>query len=167
MTLSLFRACALGAGLVASTGAFASQADCDLVARSMLAVTEQPSVRQAVTTNGKETGPTSILLTDAMHVQTDPNGKWVRMPIDAAARRKMVEMGLKALPLSDCKVDGSRTVNDVGVDAYSYKQPDPLKPGQMSQTTILIGADGLPRRLDLLDGQAMVFQYGDFKAPTP
>lgn len=167
MIPTLFRACALGLGLAASTGALASQADCDVVAKSMLAVTEQPSVRQAMTTGGKETGPTSILLKDAMHVRSDPGAAWVRMPIDAAARRKLVEVGLKTLPLSDCMVAGQRAANDVGVDAYSYKQPDPLKPGEMNQTTILIGADGLPRRLDLSDGTAILFEYGDFKAPTP
>lgn len=154
---------AFGAWLFASPAALAGQADCDAIAKSMLAVAEQPSVRQSLTPDG----PNSILLKDALYVQQAGAKTWVKMPIDATARRMMVEEGLKSLPLGDCRAAEAQTLNGEELDVYDYTQPNPLQPGAVSATRLLIGrSDGLPRRLDLGAGAAMTFEYGDFQAPA-
>ncbi|WP_020178248.1 hypothetical protein [Methylopila sp. M107] len=169
MRFGLVRSSAIGVCLLASAPAFAGQAECDLIAKSMLAVADQPAVRQTVDLGaGKGEGMSSILLKDAIYVREEPNAAWRKMPFTAAMRKTMAEKALVSLPLSDCAEGSADAANGVAVKSYGFKQPDPLKPGSKSSSSILIApSDGLPRRMDLTDGSAMVFEYGDFKAPTP
>ncbi len=156
----------IAAALLSPTAALAGQAECDAIAKAMLAVPDQPAVRQVVTLGPNEAGPTSILLKDAMYLKENASKAWIKAPIDAGKRRVMAEAGLKVLPLSACERAGGEAVDGVAVDVYSYSQANPMKPGDKASGRILIGAaDGLPRRMDMPGGMAMTFEYGDFKAP--
>lgn len=168
MNVRPLRISAIGACLLISSAAFAGTVECDAVAKAMLAVPDQPGVRQVMTLGPTESGPTSIQLKDAMYMREDASKPWIKAPIDARKRRAMAQAGLKTLPLSACMKTASETLDGVAVDVYSFSQANPLKPGETGPSRILIGsADGLPRRMDMPGGMAMTFEYGDFQAPTP
>lgn len=168
MKSRLARAALLACALASPATAFAGPAECDAISKAMLAVPDQPGVRQVMMLSPTQAGPTSILHRDAMYMREDEAKAWMKVPLDAGKRRAMAEAGLKALPLSDCQSAAGETLGGVAVSVYAFKQPNPLKPGDMASSRILVGAsDGLPRRMDLPDGMAMTFEYGDFPAPTP
>ncbi|MDR4306161.1 hypothetical protein IHQ68_05960 [Chelatococcus sambhunathii] len=168
MRFRLPRAALLACALASPATAFAGPSECDAIVKAMLAVPDQPGVRQVIMLSPTQAGPTSILHKDAMYIREHEAKAWMKVPLDAAKRRAMAEAGLKALPLNDCQSADGETLGGVAVNVYAFKQRNPLKPGGMASSRILIGAsDGLPRRMDLPDGMAMSFEYGDFPAPTP
>lgn len=140
---------------------------CDLVAASMLKVGEQPGVHQK---NFGGAPPRviseAISLKDAMYMREGGEGPWRRIAVDQAKRRDLAGQALKAAPLSQCAGPRSSTQDGVPLQAYTFSQPDPTSPGQLTTSTLWVGADGLPRRM-LLDGASyQTMEYGDFPAPT-
>jgi hypothetical protein len=144
-------------------------ADCTTLAKAMTAVEAEPGVRQKLFT-GKAVGETllveTIKLPDAMYQRPVENALWRRVPLDAAQRKENSEKMLTQLPLSDCS--GPRALMDgaVPVQAFDYSQPDPMKSGTVTRSTLWIGADGRIRRLVLQDGMYQTFEYGAFEAPA-
>lgn len=169
MTFGLKLASAIGACLGVSSAAFAGESECDVVVKAMLAVNDQPSVRQTMMTkDNAEPLMASILLKDAMYIQQGAAQPWRKLAMGAPMRRKLAEHALVSLPISDCATGAQETVNGAAASAYSFSQPNPLKPGEKAASTILIGfADGLPIHMDLTDGSQMLFEYGDFQPPVP
>lgn len=141
-------------------------ADCSVVAAAMIAVEGVPGVRQRLfaAEGGAVIGET-LKLADAMYQRGGGTEAWRRIPFDAAKRRSVAESAMRALPLSDCT--GPRAGDDGGiaVRVYDYAQPDPMKPGTKSRTTLWLDAEGRIRRQILQNGSHYVFDYGSFQAP--
>ena len=139
---------------------------CDLVAKAMLKVGEQPGLRQ---TTFIGTPPRimaeAVSLKDAMYVREGGRGAWRRVGFDQDRRRTMAENALKSMPLSECSGPKSVTEGGVPYEAYSYRQPDPLKPGAFASGAIWLGTDGLLRRTVIDDSTYQTVEYGDFPAP--
>jgi hypothetical protein len=150
-------------------GSSSALADCAKIAQAMIAVEEAPGVRQKLFA-GKAAGDAmqleSLKLEDAMYLRQGDGGTWRRVPFNAAQRREKSEKMLKALPLSDCAGPRAAADGAVPVQVFDYSQPDPLKGGAKSRSSIWLGADGRIRRLLLEDGSYQTFEYGAFEAPV-
>ena len=131
----------------------------------MRAFSEQPSIRQS--TYDKDTLlMQSISLKDAMYIREGGDGPWRKVPFDLDKRKQMAEQALKSMPPSDCSGPRPETRDGVAVNIYSYKQPNPMKPGEFTSSSLWIGrADGLPRRMVLSDTSYQSIEYGTFAAP--
>jgi len=138
---------------------------CEPLIKAMRAFSEQPSIRQS--TYDKDTLlMQSISLKDAMYVREGGDGPWRKVPFDLDKRKQMAEQALKSMPPSDCRGPRAETRDGVAVDIYSYKQPNPMKPGEFTSSSLWIGrADGLPRRMVLSDTSYQSIEYGAFSAP--
>jgi hypothetical protein len=138
---------------------------CETLIKAMRAFSDQPGIRQ--NTYEKDTlRLQSISLRDAIYLREGGDGPWRKMPFDLEKRRQMAEEALKSMPPSDCTGPRTETRDGVEVDIYSYKQPDPMKPGQFTSSSLWIGrADGLPRRIVLSETSYQSIEYGTFAAP--
>ena len=138
---------------------------CEPLVKAMRAFSEQPSIRQS--TYDKDTLlMQSISLKDAMYVREGGNGPWRKVPFDLDKRKQMAEEALKSMPPSGCSGPRAETRDGVAVNIYSYKQPNPMKPGEFTSASLWIGrTDGLPRRMVLSDTSYQSIEYGTFAAP--
>lgn len=157
------------AGIIAILLPEAAEANavCDLVARAMLLVHEQPAVHQK-TMDGQppRIQAEAISLKDALYVREGGEGPWRRVGVDQAKRREMAAEGLKRVPLSDCAAQTTIREGSVSLDIYTYRQPNPLKGEQLPLGTIWIGPDGLPRRIGFGETSYQTMEYGDVSAPS-
>lgn len=140
-------------------------ADCEKIAKAMIAVEEASGVRQKMFT-GAALQAESLKLGDAMYLRQADQAKWRRVPFDAAQRKEKAEKMLKLLPLSDCAGPRALTDGAVPVQAFDYAQPDPIDSKGKSRGSIWLDAEGRVRRLVLGDGSYQTFEYGDFDAPA-
>lgn len=155
------------AGAMALLIATAAQADpaCEALVKTMRAFSDQPGIRQS-TYEKEALQMQSLSLRDAMYLREGGDGAWRKVPFGLEKRQQMAEEALKSMPPSDCKGPRTETRDGVVVDIYSYKQPDPLKPGQFTSSSLWIGrADGLPRRIVLSETSYQSIEYGTFAAP--
>ncbi|WP_148663552.1 hypothetical protein [Bosea vaviloviae] len=144
---------------------------CDTIIKAMLAVADQPGVRQRTLQGsaGAETVMTeAISLREAMYVREYGDGPWRTVPMTSARRRDLAESALKQFPPSNCKGPTADTRHGVQVDRYTFTQTNPLSPGGTSTSEVWIGrADGLPRRVVLGDDSYQTIEYGDYAVPSP
>ena len=117
-----------------------AQADpaCEPLVKAMRAFSDQPGIRQDTYEKDK-IHLQSISLKDAMYLREGGDGPWRKMPFDLEKRRQMAEEALKSMPPSDCQGPRTETLAGVVVDIYSYKQPNPMKPGQFISSSLWIG----------------------------
>ncbi len=138
---------------------------CEPLVKAMRAFSEQPSIRQS-TYDKDALLMQSISLKDAMYVREGGNGPWRKVPFDLDKRKQMAEEALKSMPPSGCSGPRAETRDGVAVNIYSYKQPNPMKPGEFTSASLWIGrTDGLPRRMVLSDTSYQSIEYGAFAAP--
>ena len=138
---------------------------CAPLVKAMRAFSEQPSIRQS-TYDKDVLLMQSISLKDAMYVREGGDGPWRKVPFDLDKRKQMAEQALKGMPPSDCSGPRAETRDGVAVNIYSYKQPNPMKPGEFTSASLWIGrTDGLPRRMVLSDTSYQSIEYGTFAAP--
>lgn len=138
---------------------------CEPLVKAMRAFSEQPSIRQS-TYDKDALLMQSISLKDAMYVREGGDGPWRKVPFDLDKRKQMAEQALKSMPPSDCSGPHTETRDGVTVNIYSYKQPNPMKPGEFTSASLWIGrTDGLPRRMVLSDTSYQSIEYGAFAAP--
>lgn len=149
--------------LIASPGH--ADSACEPLVKAMRAFSEQPSIRQS-TYDKDILLMQSISLRDAMYLREGGDGPWRKVPFDLDKRKQMAEQALKSMPPSDCSGPRAETHDGVAVNIYSYKQPNPMKPGEFTSSSLWIGrADGLPRRMVLSDTSYQSIEYGTFTAP--
>lgn len=161
------------AALLLAAGIAPAMADprCDRIARSMLALNDEPSLRQQMfaRVNGQDRLlMEAILLKDGMYMREADTPRWVRSPMSAERRRAAAAKALEAMPLSDCS--GPHDVPDVRplVVAFRYGQANPMAAGGASRGSVWIGKDdGKLRRIVLEDGSYQTIEYGAFSAPIP
>lgn len=154
-------------GIVALLTAATAHADpaCEPLVKAMRAFSDQPGIRQN-TYEKDALQMQSLSLKDAMYLREGGDGPWRKVPFDLEKRRQMAAEALKSMPPSDCQGPRAETRDGIAVDIYSYKQPDPMKPGQFTSSSLWIGrADGLPRRIVLSETSYQSIEYGTFPAP--
>lgn len=149
--------------LIASRGH--ADPTCEPLVKVMRAFSEQPGIRQ--NTYDKDVLlMQSISLKDAMYVREGGDGPWRKVPFDLDKRKQMAEQALKSMPPSDCSGPRAETRDGVAIDIYAYKQPNPMKPGEFTSSSLWVGrADGLPRRMVLSETSYQSIEYGTFAAP--
>jgi len=156
---------ATAAALLLIPGLAHADPACEPLLKAMRAFSEQPSIRQS-TYDKDALLMQSISLKDAMYVREGGNGPWRKVPFDLDRRKQMAEQALKSMPPSDCSGPRAETRDGIAVNIYSYKQPNPMKPGEFTSSSLWIGrADGLPRRMVLSDTSYQSIEYGTFAAP--
>ena len=144
-------------------------ADCTTIAAAMTAVERTAGVRQILHASPADGGAVigeTLKFPDALYMRQGAAAKWVRLPLDATKRLETAEKMMKAMPISDCA--GPRNVAEAGVAyrAFDYAQPNPLKGGAKSRSSIWLDGDGRIARLVLEDGSRQIFEYGVKDAPA-
>lgn len=142
----------------------AAEPACQTIEKAMLALNDQPSVKQTSTVKGSDKDRIeAILLPDAMYL--NDGSRWQRMPVKAIQRKSMAQAALQKMPLSECTGPRSETLNGVAMNVYEYKQPNPMQPGSKTSAKLWIDAtDGLMHRMEA-DTVTQTIEYGAFKPP--